>query len=67
MTRRYIVKRKASYADGYKYCSRCRLYIKIDGVRCPFCGALLRSSPRKKKYRKKYVVAEITATPPIPR
>jgi len=41
---------KRSYANGYKYCSRCRAYYKTDDVRCPYCRILLRSSPRKKKF-----------------
>jgi rRNA maturation endonuclease Nob1 len=40
---------RRSYANGYKYCSRCRVYHLTDGVRCPYCGILLRNSPRKKK------------------
>lgn len=40
---------RRSYANGYKYCSRCRVYYLTDSVRCPYCGILLRNSPRKKK------------------
>ncbi|MEM2042218.1 MAG: hypothetical protein QW410_02560 [Nitrososphaerota archaeon] len=40
---------RRSYAAGYKYCSRCRVYRLTDSVRCPYCGILLRNSPRKKK------------------
>lgn len=40
---------RRSYAAGYKYCSRCRVYHLTDSVRCPYCGILLRNSPRKKK------------------
>jgi len=40
---------RRSYANGYKYCSRCRVYHLTEGVRCPYCGILLRNSPRKKK------------------
>jgi len=40
---------RRSYAAGYKYCSRCRAYHLTDSVRCPYCGILLRNSPRKKK------------------
>jgi len=68
MNKGYSVKMKARYADGYKYCSRCRVYIKTDKTRCPYCGVLLRSSPRKKKYQKKRAIAtEVAAAPPIPR
>ncbi|MEM2149676.1 MAG: zinc ribbon domain-containing protein [Nitrososphaerota archaeon] len=52
---------RRSYANGFKYCTRCRTYYKIEGYRCPYCGTALRSSPRKKKYsekEKKYVRLE---------
>ncbi len=52
MTQETVVVQKSSrrsYANGYKYCSRCRVYHLTDGVRCPYCGILLRNSPRKKK------------------
>jgi len=39
---------KRSYAAGYKYCSRCRLYYLTDELRCMHCGIALRSRPRKK-------------------
>ena len=42
---------RRGYAKGYKYCSRCRLYILTDRVRCPYCGVILRNSPRKKHRR----------------
>ncbi len=46
---------RRSYANGYKYCSRCRAYYLTDSVRCPYCGILLRNSPRKKKAIEKNV------------
>lgn len=36
------------YSKGCKFCSRCRAFLFIDGNRCPKCGALVRSRPRKK-------------------
>jgi rRNA maturation protein Nop10 len=39
----------AELMKDYKYCSRCRVYHLTDSVRCPYCGILLRNSPRKKK------------------
>jgi len=52
-----VRKLRRSYANGYKYCSRCRTYHLTDKVRCPYCGTLLRNSPRKKKQsgNEKYV------------
>jgi uncharacterized paraquat-inducible protein A len=50
---------RRSYANGYKYCSRCRIYYLTDSVRCPYCGILLRNSPRKKKSLKNTKVVRI--------
>lgn len=41
-------KGRASYRDGFKYCSRCGLWFKVDGARCPKCGMVMRASGRKK-------------------
>lgn len=59
-TIRYPARR--SYAAGYKYCSRCRTYHLTDSVRCPYCGILLRNSPRKKKPvdSSKYIAPTVT-------
>jgi uncharacterized paraquat-inducible protein A len=46
------VSRRRSYANGYKYCSRCRTYYLTDDNRCPYCRILLRVSPRKKSFLK---------------
>ncbi|MCD6536189.1 MAG: hypothetical protein J7K49_05235 [Thaumarchaeota archaeon] len=50
---------RRSYANGYKYCSRCRVYYLTDSVRCPYCGILLRNSPRKKKSLRNAKVVQI--------
>jgi len=50
---------RRSYANGYKYCSRCRIYYLTDSVRCPYCGILLRNAPRKKKSLKNAKVVEV--------
>ncbi|RLG09398.1 MAG: hypothetical protein DRN64_03960 [Thaumarchaeota archaeon] len=50
---------RRSYANGYKYCSRCRIYYLTDSVRCPYCGILLRNSPRKKKSLRHAKVVEV--------
>jgi len=52
---------RRSYANGYKYCSRCRVYYLTDSVRCPYCGILLRNSPRKKKSLRN---AKVVKVPP---
>ena len=50
---------RRSYANGYKYCSRCRVYYLTDSVRCPYCGILLRNSPRKRKSLRNAKVVEV--------
>jgi len=40
---------KKDYGKGYKYCTRCRVFYKVESARCPICGVLLRSNPRKGK------------------
>ena len=52
---------RRSYANGYKYCSRCRVYYLTDSVRCPYCGILLRNSPRKTKSLRN---AKVVKVPP---
>lgn len=52
---------RRSYANGYKYCSRCRVYHLTDKVRCPYCGTLLRNSPRKKKQPREEKYVEVPA------
>ncbi|MEM2216591.1 MAG: hypothetical protein QXP57_08530 [Nitrososphaerota archaeon] len=52
---------RRKYVDGFKYCTRCRVYYRVEGYRCPNCKILLRNSPRKKKSsekEKKYVRVE---------
>ena len=60
--RRIKVSSKRCYSNGYKYCSRCRVYILTDRARCPYCKTLLRSSPRGKHRRAREVKA--VETPP---
>ncbi|MCS7126157.1 MAG: hypothetical protein NZ929_04520 [Aigarchaeota archaeon] len=51
---------RRSYANGYKYCSRCRVYYLTESVRCPYCGILLRNSPRKKKSLRNTKTVKVT-------
>jgi len=32
----------AGYAKGYKWCTRCHLFIRVSGVMCPCCKTQLR-------------------------
>jgi len=44
----YPASAKGSYKQGYKYCSKCQHFVKTDGIRCPHCNTILRSSPRRR-------------------
>jgi len=32
----------AGYQKGYKWCTRCSLFIKEEGIKCPCCKTALR-------------------------
>ena len=46
---RYDTTGFAGYARGYKWCSRCHLFIKVHTVMCPCCGGFLRIVKRGPK------------------
>ena len=46
----FKVSYRKSYNNGYKYCTRCRAFYKVESTRCPVCGVILRASPRKRKH-----------------
>jgi ferredoxin len=39
------------YANGQKYCTICRVYVKFDGTLCPCCKSELRTSPAFKIHK----------------
>ena len=41
------------YSTGHKRCKVCELFMKWDGLFCPCCGYMLRTSPRKSKFKTK--------------
>ena len=45
----FQVSYKKEYDGGYKYCTRCRAFYKVDSTRCPVCNTILRFSPRKRR------------------
>jgi len=45
----FQVSYKKGYDGGYKYCTRCRAFYKVDSTRCPVCNTILRFSPRKRR------------------
>jgi len=50
-------KDKASsyYAQGFKRCQMCELFIKWGGTKCPCCKSALRTKPRGRKKRINHV------------
>lgn len=41
------------YSAGQKRCAMCELFIKWDGLWCPYCGGKLRTKPRNTADRKR--------------
>ena len=39
---------KLSYENGFRWCSCCCVYLRIDDPRCPCCNITLRTSPKIK-------------------
>jgi len=46
---RYDTTGFAGYTKGYKYCTRCYLFIKVTTVMCPCCNAFLRTKSHQYK------------------
>jgi uncharacterized paraquat-inducible protein A len=44
---------KFKYETGQKRCTRCDIFISVDGHRCPCCNTKLRTKPRNSISRKK--------------
>ncbi|MEW5840441.1 MAG: hypothetical protein AB1753_05495 [Thermoproteota archaeon] len=38
--------KRSAYGQGYKRCSSCGVFIKVEGMRCPCCKLPLRSKRR---------------------
>lgn len=47
------------YEEGFKRCTHCDIFIKIDGVLCPCCHERLRIVPKMKKYKDRLSYREI--------
>lgn len=43
-------RRGSYYAEGFKRCTVCSLFISWRGIDCPCCKSVLRTSPRGIKY-----------------
>jgi hypothetical protein len=41
------------YATGNKRCQQCNLFLKWEGLWCPYCGCRLRTRPRHSKFKEK--------------
>ncbi len=44
------------YAAGQKRCNICEIFINSDGAFCPCCKGKLRSLPRSRKGKEKYLL-----------
>ncbi len=47
---------RKAYARGFKYCARCRTFIKITLRMCPCCGGFLRTKSHQKSLQIKLIV-----------
>lgn len=52
------VQNKVRYVLGHKRCSYCSIFLQVEGVRCPCCGAKMRSKARHKKRKAVYEMGE---------
>ncbi|WP_420544465.1 hypothetical protein [Nitrosopumilus sp.] len=43
------------YANGQKRCQSCELFINWEGLWCPCCGHRLRTMPRNRIYKEKFL------------
>ena len=43
------------YEDGEKRCTICQIYVRIEMIRCPCCGSVLRTKKRDKQNTEKFV------------
>jgi hypothetical protein len=42
------------YGTGQKRCNRCNVFVRWEGVRCPYCGGTLRTKPRDGKSKNEH-------------
>ncbi|MDJ0273903.1 MAG: hypothetical protein NYU90_01705 [Aigarchaeota archaeon] len=47
--------RALRYGDNRRFCSRCQQFIETDDVRCPLCSTMLRTKPRRRRFRTRYI------------
>ena len=47
------------YATGSKRCHQCNLFIRLDGLLCPFRGYKLRTKPRHSKFKAKLIEQKV--------
>ena len=52
--------RSPNYKRGQKYCPNCRIAFYANLERCPYCGYLLRSSPKggRRRRERRYIDPE---------
>ena len=44
---------RGSFRLGFKRCTECEYFFKIDGTRCPCCNGMLKNKPRSSVARRK--------------
>jgi len=49
------IKGRPRYYKGYKWCTKCGKAYQTDSRFCPVCGAMLRSKPRTRRFRDRYI------------
>ena len=49
---------QSRYASGQKRCSVCELFVNWDGINCPCCGMILRTSPRNTQNRQRLLLVK---------
>jgi len=46
---------REAYSRGFKYCARCRTFIKIQTIMCPCCNGFLRTKSHQSKPMEKII------------
>lgn len=49
---------RAAYSRGFKWCARCRSFIKITTVMCPCCNGFLRTKSHQTPLTEPLVISQ---------
>jgi lipopolysaccharide biosynthesis regulator YciM len=44
---------RGSFRLGFKRCSECEYFFKVEGNRCPCCNSMMKTKPRNNTARRK--------------